>query len=439
MSVGKLWRHTCWVLTRLLQLVIGWLLLTPIVLVIPRRRDWVAVIGKHGGKFIDNGKYFFIQGAPLLAPANRCVFITDRRDTADMLADTDYEVGYYPSWRTIWFLARAGCVVFESAGWSNKLRGFLLIKAKKIQLWHGVGFKGLTQWGGVAGRRKKNDIKLKAKEGFLGVARKLLGNRKNYDLFNTTSVFYKENVFEPVFISKNFLVTGYPRNAFKNFHKPLSDIVWKNVNPDIATRLSDWQARGIMLVVVAPTWRADGSLPLDLDSDVVDKLNKFCARKNVAFLFKFHPISQGGGKVSREHIHVIDSDSDLYPIMPFCSALVTDYSSIYMDYLLLDRPVHFYTPEHLEQDDSVEGFQFDPDTMMPGPKHVTWDELLSSLLKQWEQDDYADDRARLRKLAFDDLPQEQSVPKLIQFMQEQRWIRPAHSATPDEVRGARRS
>lgn len=433
MSVGKLWRDAYWVLTRLLQLLTGWILIVPFVLVIPRRRDWVAVIGKHGGKFIDNGKYFFIQGVPLLTPENRCVFITDRHDTADMLADTGYEVGYYPSWRTTWFLARAGCVVFESAGWSNKLRGFLLINARQIQLWHGVGFKGLTQWGQWSSQEKGNSIGFRVKELCLGGARRLLGNRNYYDIFNTTSKFYKENVFEPVFAAKHFLITGYPRNAFATFSKPLSDIIWKNVDPDVAGGLSCWQARGTRVVIVAPTLRTDGSLPLDLDAALVEKLNRFCARENVVFLFKFHPLSQGVSKISREHIHIIDSNSDLYPVMPACSALVTDYSSIYMDYLLLDRPVHFYMPEQLEQGDGVGAFQFDLDTMMPGPKHLTWDELLTSLLDQWGQDEYVSDRARLRQLAFDDLPQEQSVPKLIRFMQEQHWVRPPQDTALDEV------
>lgn len=427
MSAGKLLARAGWACRNLVKVLVGWLVVVPVVSIVPRRRDWIAVIGKHGGKFIDNGKYFFIQGAPLLAPANRCVFVTDRRDTRDMLAGTNYEVLYYPTLRSAWFLARAGCVVFESAGWNAGLRGYLLVGAKKIQLWHGVGFKRLTKWGRWAGRKSGNSVSSRIRELLQGVARKLIGQSVTYHLFNTTSAFYKTNVFEPVFDANNFLVTGYPRNAFETFRKPLSDIVWKNVDPDIAARLGEWGSTDTRLVVVAPTLRTDKSLPLDLDSRLLDELDRFCAQENVVFLFKFHPLSPHSSQLRREHIHVIDPNSDLYPIMPHCRALVTDYSSIYMDYLLLDHPVHFYTPEQFEQGNGIGGFQFDLDTMMPGPKHGSWDELLVSLLEQWSTDDYSDDRARLRRLAFDDLPQEESVPKLIKFMQDQHWIKPVET------------
>lgn len=285
-----------------------------------------------------------------------------------------------------------------------------------------MGFKALNQWGQWSNGAKEEDETVGVSQWLSVLKRKLGGQEHNYDLFNTTSVFYRDEVFKPVFDAKHFVITGYPRNAFANFNMPLSNPIWKNVDQEITSRLDQWRSQGMRLVLVAPTLRTDESAPLDLDDELVDMLEEFCARENVVFLFKFHPANEGLSRIQRQHLYILDPNSDIYPIMPLCSALVTDYSSIYMDFLLLDRPVHFYTPEQYDDDEGVGEFQFNLDSMTPGPQHKSWAALLRSLPEQWRADSYAGERSRLRQLAFDDLPQERSVPKLVAYMRDQGWI-----------------
>ena len=103
-------------------------------------------------------------------------------------------------------------------------------------------------------------------------------------------------------------------------------------------------------------------------------------------------------------------------------ALVTDDSSIYMDYLLVDKPILFLVPDHDQYVREDRQFQFDFASMTPGPKVDSWAELVAQLEQQWQHDEYADARARLRLTAFDGLPQVEAVPKLIDFMHRQRWL-----------------
>jgi hypothetical protein len=91
-------------------------------------------------------------------------------------------------------------------------------------------------------------------------------------------------------------------------------------------------------------------------------------------------------------------------------------------HLLLDKPVLFLVPDLEEYTRKDRQFQFDFDEMTPGSKLKTWEGVCSALVAQWEHDEYAEERARLRRLAFDDLPQDQPVPKLIPFMRERDWI-----------------
>lgn len=39
--------------------------------------------------------------------------------------------------------------------------------------------------------------------------------------------------------------------------------------------------------------------------------------------------------VSYSNLRIIDSSCDIYPILPFTDVLITDYSSIYYDYMLI--------------------------------------------------------------------------------------------------------
>ena len=42
------------------------------------------------------------------------------------------------------------------------------------------------------------------------------------------------------------------------------------------------------------------------------------------------------------HIRVLDNESDMYPLFFVIDLLITDYSSIFFDFLLTEKPVLFY-------------------------------------------------------------------------------------------------
>ncbi|MCE7699874.1 MAG: CDP-glycerol glycerophosphotransferase family protein, partial [Methanobacterium paludis] len=71
-----------------------------------------------------------------------------------------------------------------------------------------------------------------------------------------------------------------------------------------------------------------------------------------------------------------DINQDIYTILPFTDYLITDYSSVYFDYLLLDKPIIF-TP--LDIDDYLKTdreFYYNYDEVTPGPKARNCDEFV---------------------------------------------------------------
>ncbi|MEN6292486.1 MAG: CDP-glycerol glycerophosphotransferase family protein [Methanobacterium sp.] len=78
-------------------------------------------------------------------------------------------------------------------------------------------------------------------------------------------------------------------------------------------------------------------------------------------------------KVTDEDIPVTHT---LYNLLGESDALITDYSSVYIDYLLLDKPIGFMYDD-LEEYRKARGFIFEPITdYMPGMKMSNLDQLI---------------------------------------------------------------
>lgn len=402
--------------------VIGWALVAPLAAAIPRRRDWLAVIGRQQGAFLDNSKYFFLQ-AGSSARNLRLVFVTESPQVCAQLARADRESLLFPSWRAVWFLMRCGSVVVDEAAWFRKFRFFLLIRAHRVQLWHGIPFKWIEAglWGHELGRFRwaSRPFALRVRL----IVYRITGRRCRYAAVVVTSRFLREQSFRPSFDANSFPAVGYPRNDFgRSLSKKDCELAWSNVDGAIREKLARWRNAGRKLVLVAPTFRDSGTEPMQLNASTLVAVDAFAEAHGVEFLFKFHPSERNVERIAGRHFHVCARDSDIYPLMPYAAALVTDYSSIGMDFLLVDRPLLFLIPENDDYATRDRQLQFDPRTMMPGPVVPDWQSLLDALLEQWKHDTYASERALLRRKAFDDLPQSEAVPKLLSFMRDQGWI-----------------
>jgi CDP-glycerol glycerophosphotransferase (TagB/SpsB family) len=407
----------------------GWLLIAPIAWLMPRRRDLVAVIGMGEGRFIDNAKYFFLQSAHLLGPGVRVAFLAGDRELAARLEQAGLAAVRYPSWPGVRLLLRSGVVVADSDFWLARMRRFLLVGARKVQLWHGANLKriGLDKMRHEAASRAWLSSPLMMRLRMVNGA--LNGKLVRYDLVVSPSAFYEREVFRKAFLANEHLVAGYPRNTFGRFDDPaLREAAWLNVDAAARESLDAWAAQNRRTVLVAPTFRDSRATSLGIDATVAEMLDAWCEQNRAELVFKFHPFERGTNSVSGRHLHVCGAATDVYPLLPHTHALVTDYSSIYMDYLLLDRPVCFFVPDLEDYVRSDRQIQFDFDEMTPGPKAHTWQQLLSALEQQWRDDGYKAERARLRKLAFDDLDPHAAVPALIAFMRGRGWIADARAS-----------
>ncbi|WP_036828564.1 CDP-glycerol glycerophosphotransferase family protein, partial [Photobacterium sanctipauli] len=83
------------------------------------------------------------------------------------------------------------------------------------------------------------------------------------------------------------------------------------------------------------------------------------------FLFRGHYFSESlMGLDSFKNVSDYDDVNDLYLISDM---LITDYSSVFFDYAILERPIFFYMYDRQSYEDDVRGFYLNIDRDLPGP------------------------------------------------------------------------
>ena len=95
-----------------------------------------------------------------------------------------------------------------------------------------------------------------------------------------------------------------------------------------------------------------------------------------------------------------DKNIQLYEILPVFDALITDYSSVAIDYLLIDKPIGF-TLDDFEEYRKSRGFVFnDPREYMPGEHIYVLDDLIKFISNVANgKDEYKDKRDELKRIA----------------------------------------
>jgi len=143
-----------------------------------------------------------------------------------------------------------------------------------------------------------------------------------------------------------------------------------------------------------------------------NKIDKWLRDNNYVLLSKLHPMEENlvSGKSINvgERMKLIDSrwltniDKDLYKLLSISDMLITDYSSVYFDYLLLDKPLIFIQND-LEEYRRSRGILLEPyESWTPGYKVSTCTEFIKAL-NEYSNDErlYSKERKQLKDLVFE--------------------------------------
>ncbi len=359
--------------------------------IIPKSKNRFVVVGEYGGNFTGNSKYFYLYLQKL--KGIDVYWLTNNKEYYDYLQSQGINAIRYGKPRTYITLLRSKYLIFDNRDWYLIYDILNYLSSKKIQLWHGVGFKYIE----LALLPDRFLSKLTQQE------KKILKKRyPEYDLLITTSDFYAKEVFSPALgvPFEKTIPSGYPRNDV--FYKKIEEELI-NTDLNIVDFVSKHSGK---IIVFTPTFR-DLKMSMDLNNIFnYEKLNDFLLKNNLLFIIKGHSLPNY--KYLTENIEkysnilIYNSKKDIYPLLRETDLLITDYSSIYTDFLHTGKPVLFYPFDYDEYSDLHRQLQFDYDKMTPGPKAENFEDLIK-WIKHFlieGKDGFEKERERIFNLSF---------------------------------------
>jgi CDP-glycerol glycerophosphotransferase len=298
--------------------------------------------------------------------------------------DTEKKLAEFPALeraRLVSFGSSAYYKAYAQAGvWVTNSRLKEKLKLKKdqeyIQTWHGTPLKRLAHDIQVDGDNALHSKKELCKQYDI--------NTRQYTAMVTSSPFMTEkcrSAFNLDALGKASIILeyGYPRN----------DILARNA----ATPSAEWKKRiGIdpdkKVILYAPTWR-DNQYSSKLGYTYQTQLD-FNALRNAlgdeyVVLFRAHYFIANSFDFAAYDGFVVDvsKNDEIAELYLASDVLVTDYSSVFFDYAILNRPIIFYMYDLEQYQNELRGFYI-PLEDLPGPISVTQDELHSALLSTQE-------------------------------------------------------
>ncbi|MFZ7987378.1 CDP-glycerol glycerophosphotransferase family protein [Fusobacterium watanabei] len=146
-------------------------------------------------------------------------------------------------------------------------------------------------------------------------------------------------------------------------------------------------------ILYAPTWRKDSEAELFPFTDFNEKeIENFLEDNKINIFLRVHPdfeteIDEKLLKI--KGIYVLNSKvvKDISEYLSCFDLLITDYSSIFIDYLLLDKPILFL-PYDFEKYNKEIGFTVNYMTHTPGPKSYSFENFKNEIMKLLNNNEY---------------------------------------------------
>ncbi len=233
-----------------------------------------------------------------------------------------------------------------------------------LQTWHGVPFKHLG-----------HDIQVDENTTFY---RSQLSYEKMCETYDVDAARYDamispnpycDEIFPRAFhVSQEKLwKIGYPRNDSLQTITPLE--------------------KSKKVILYAPTWRDDSYVyegyTFHLEADFHLWKEKLGSEYVVLFKPHYLIINEYENDPALEgFLYPVKADADIADLYPYADLLITDYSSVFFDYAILNRPIYFYMYDLTKYDEEMRGFYLDLNKDLPGKVYTKEEDLLAGVKRQ---------------------------------------------------------
>jgi len=349
---------------------------------VPKQKNiWVfAGFNKHG--YLDNAKYFY-EYVVMYHPEIEAYWLTLDDDVYKNLKERNMPVCKFRTKECRKILSHAEIAVTDHFVMSDyeSISGFNN-KAKIVQLWHGVGFKSMgdgknVKNTNVAGVQYSYDILPDIDDSFfMKISKKIKYFRHAYyrELFEEYFMMVCPGQERVEMLAKvwnipeeKLFMSGHPRNL------PVYQMRVDKISPKI---------------LYAPTYRFNVEKEQELINNCIaafDEIELLMKSLNASFVLRLHPHTWRNykpkilNKIKNYSRISLDEEKDIYPMLGSYAMIISDYSSIALDFALLKRPSIFLCPDYNWYIENEAGFNIDFKSYIPGPMTQNWGETLKCI------------------------------------------------------------
>lgn len=286
------------------------------------------VFGSWKGQlYNDNSKYLFEYILDNKQDIN-AIWVTKNRKLLKELRNSNKPAVYCYSPMGIYTQLTAGACFFTQFSSLDFLGSAVYNSKVHIQLWHGMPLKKILL---------DDDLYIKQQNSWINKVLTTVfpWTQNRWDIVISSSK-EAESIFQSAFGHNTKVInTGFPRN------KNLQEI-------EIIPATLD-----IKKIIYMPTFR--GRPPAMESNQFIEEylinngfnfqlINELCVRNNQHFYLKLHPANQLSSVLEGEidslsNIHFLNNDFDFYEDANSFDLLITDYSSVFFDFILTNKPV----------------------------------------------------------------------------------------------------
>lgn len=184
-------------------------------------------------------------------------------------------------------------------------------------------------------------------------------------------------VFQSAFgIDRERLIeTGYPRNDF------ITNATQEDI---IALKKKFGLPLDKKIILYAPTWRDNSYVTSGYTFELKADFHRWKDILGDDYIVVFKPhyliINKYENDQSLEgFLYSISAEAEINELYVLSDVLVTDYSSVFFDYAVLNRPIYFYMYDLEEYKGELRGFYLDIYTELPGDIYEDEQKLLNDM------------------------------------------------------------
>ncbi len=365
---------------------------------VPRNKRIWLFGSTFGRRFADNPRYFYLylsQNKKSDADKGevRPIWIGHNKSIIRALTGQGYEAYYNHSLKGIWYCLRGKVYFYDN--YPKDISQWLSGGAMKVNLWHGAPLKKI-QMDNIYDKVRYPDRRIDKMRHAL---RRFTDEKPSHYIISSSDFFAP--IFSSAFATKKVLTVGFPRtDVFTG-----SEIQNLLLDTERDTYYKIKELKGHKKVFLyMPTFRDSETKFFEVMQ--MERFGMFLKENDYLFCTKLHcksKLREEFAAIAGENVILIDPNADPYVYVELSDVLITDYSSIYFDYLLTGRPILFFDYDLEEYLAQSREMYFDYDEFTPGKKAASMEEL-ELLMKQTDaiedDEELKDQRGRILQKAF---------------------------------------